>query len=541
MSDGNFIGHEACTECGSSDGVGVWDNDTRHCFACNHHWYGPTNDRDNSVVRQHQVGRPKMEGTVAAIVDRRISQATCQKFGVQVEFKSDGSIFSHLYPYYSTGTNELLGVKKRLTDTKDFYYTGDNKNVGLFGQNKCSGRGKFVTLCEGEVDALSISEMFDRKWDVVSVRTGASGARKEVQSQLEWLEGYDQIVLCFDNDKAGKAAIDSIKDLFAPNKVKVVQFPEGFKDANDMLVAGKVQDFVKCWWDAKAYRPDGIVAGTEMWDRLCRSNNIKSVLYPWDGLNHLTKGFRRGELVTVTSGSGMGKSSFTRELEYYCLNATQGNIGVLALEESVERTIKGIMSMEAGYPMHLDENLTPEDMKPYYDKVMGTGRFYFFDHFGSTGEDNILSRVRFMAKALDCETIFLDHLSIVVSAQETGDERKAIDSIMTKLRTLVQELNIALFLVSHLRRSAGKAHEDGGQISLSELRGSQAIAQLSDMVIGMERNQQHEDEEVRNTTTVRVLKNRYSGLTGPACYLRYDPESGRMIEVAKPQDVEDEF
>ena len=112
---------------------------------------------------------------------------------------------------------------------------------------------------------------------------------------------------------------------------------------------------------------------------------------------------------------------------------------------------------------------------------------------------------------------------------------------MTKLRTLVQELNIALFLVSHLRRSAGKAHEDGGQISLSELRGSQAIAQLSDMVIGMERNQQHEDEEVRNTTTVRVLKNRYSGLTGPACYLRYDPESGRMIEVAKPQDVEDEF
>ena len=65
-----------------------------------------------------------------------------------------------------------------------------------------------------------------------------------------------------------------------------------------------------------------------------------------------------------------------------------------------------------------------------------------------------------------------------------------------------------------------------------ELRGSQAIAQLSDIVIGMERDQQHENEEVRNTTTVRVLKNRYTGETGPACWLAYDRTTGRLTEVA---------
>ena len=148
-----------------------------------------------------------------------------------------------------------------------------------------------------------------------------------------------------------------------------------------------------------------------------------------------------------------------------------------------------------------------------------------------------MSQIRYLAKAMDCKWIILDHLSIVVSSQEGGDERKNIDAIMTKLRTLVQELGVGLFLVSHLKRSSGQAHEDGGKISLSELRGSQSIAQLSDIVLGLERDQQNDDEVVRNTTTVRVLKNRYTGLTGPACYLKYDKVTGRMLETSKPAEV----
>jgi len=106
---------------------------------------------------------------------------------------------------------------------------------------------------------------------------------------------------------------------------------------------------------------------------------------------------------------------------------------------------------------------------------------------------------------------------------------------MTKLRTLVAETGISLFLVSHLRRSQGKAHEDGGQISAGDLRGSQSIAQLSDIVMAMERDQQNPDESIRNTTTVRVLKNRYTGETGPACWLQYDRSTGRMSEVPNPE------
>jgi len=376
----------------------------------------------------------------------------------------------------------------------------------------------------------------------VSLKDGIKNAARDIKNQLEWLEGYETVVLCFDADEYGKEGVEAVRDLFQPNKVKVVNLPDGFKDPNAMLMAGEVQKFVKSWWDAKVYRPDGIIAGVETWEALVANRNVKSVPYPWEGLNEITRGHRLGELVTVTSGSGMGKSQFIRELEYDLLQRVTDNIGVLALEEDVSRTSLGIMSVAANRPLHLEEDTPVDDLRPYWEKTLGTGRYYLFDHWGSTSADNLLSRVRYMAKALDCRYIVLDHLSIVVSSQENGDERKAIDEIMTKLRTLVAETGICLFLVSHLKRSNGTAHEDGGRISLSELRGSQSIAQLSDIVIGMERDQQHEDPQVRNTTCVRVLKNRYTGETGPACWLYYDRLTGRMSEVGCPLgEANDEF
>ena len=115
-----------------------------------------------------------------------------------------------------------------------------------------------------------------------------------------------------------------------------------------------------------------------------------------------------------------------------------------------------------------------------------------------------------MAQALDCKWIFIDHLSILVSGQEEGDERKSIDVLMTKLRSLVEQTGVGMLLVSHLRRPAGDSgHENGKEITLSHLRGAASIAHLSDSVIGLERNQQAEGDEA-NTTTIRILKNRYT-------------------------------
>jgi twinkle protein len=134
-----------------------------------------------------------------------------------------------------------------------------------------------------------------------------------------------------------------------------------------------------------------------------------------------------------------------------------------------------------------------------------------------------------MATGLNCKVIFLDHLSILLSGLE-GDERRMIDTTMTRLRSLVERTGISLFLVSHLRRASNDkhSHEEGGRVSLSSLRGSHSIAQISDQVIALEVDQQ--TRTPGKPTTVRVLKNRYSGEVGVACLLSYDLNTCRFTE-----------
>ena len=541
--ESTFVQHEPCPSCGSSDNLARYSDGHAVCFSggCNHYEHG--NGQIGQVAQRKPMRSLEMTGVIAAIPDRRISQSTCQRYGVTVEYGTDGQIVKHHYPYHNKDTGAVTGTKVRITETKSFYATGEFNEAGLFGQQAFKGGGKYITITEGEADALAVNEMFDGKWPVVSIRSGAAGAAKDIKANLEWLETFDNVVICFDNDKAGQEAAKSVLNLFTPNKAKNVTLPA--KDAGDMLKSNQVQAFVKEWWNAKTFRPDGIVSGLDTWDLLQEKRDVKSIPYPWDCLNAFTYGFRPQELVTITSGSGMGKSQIMRELEYYLLKNTEDNIGILALEEDIPKTTLGIMSMEANKLLHVPEvraGVSIEEERGYWERTFGLDKLQLLDHWGSTSEDDLLGRIRYMAKGLDCKWIILDHLSIVVSDQDNGDERKAIDSIMTNLRKLVQETGVGLFLVSHLRRPSGaKAHEDGGKISLGELRGSAAIAQLSDIVIGLERDQQHADPEIRNTTTVRVLKNRFVGLTGPACYLYYDKESGRMIETACPTGDNAEF
>jgi twinkle protein len=161
---------------------------------------------------------------------------------------------------------------------------------------------------------------------------------------------------------------------------------------------------------------------------------------------------------------------------------------------------------------------------------MGTGRCVLFNHFGSLDIDNVLNRLRYMVKAQNCQWIILDHYQMILSGMDT-DERKGLDMLLTKLRTFVEETGVGLFGISHTRRQEGKGLENGAEISLSSLRGTQGISQLSDAVIGLQRDQQNDDEAKRNTTELRLLKSRFTGETGPAGSLYFDKKVNKLVEV----------
>lgn len=539
----DFIKHLPCETCGSSDANALYEDGNQYCHKCEtfipYFLTGGTM-KSNTVQRapiQGVINNVFSDGEYIALKGRAITKETCKKFSVKVNQTTN----KHIYPYFDQDKNHI-GNKIREVSTKKFMVEGDTKNATLFGQHLFTPKGKYITVTEGEIDALSIFQMHGSKWPVVSVKHGAASAHKDCQNSLEYLNTFDNVILCFDNDAQGKKASDKVATLFEPHKCKIVELD--YKDANEYLVAGQSQAFVNKWWNAIPYTPAGIKNLKDLGEDLYKDDFCETVAYPWVGMNEKLYGMRTGELVTFTSGAGMGKSSILRELMHFILNHTTDKIGVLALEESIRNTAFNIMSVEADARIYIKEirdTFSREQLKGWEEKTIGTGRFEAFDHFGSISNDEIMNRIRFMAKALDCKWIFLDHLSILVSGQEdVGDERRNIDILMTKLRSLVEETQIGLLLVSHLRRtSSDRGHEEGREVSLSHLRGSQSIAHLSDAVVALERNQQEEDERLANTTTIRILKNRYTGDTGISTYLYYNKDTGRMSEVSNPFDVEE--
>jgi len=460
---------------------------------------------------------------------RKLSLDTCKKWDY---FIGDYKGRQVQVANYKDAQGVTVAQKVRFPN-KDFLFLGDTKAAGLYGQSLWRDGGKMVTICEGEVDALSLSQAFGNKWPVVSIPTGAAGAKKAIQKQLEWLNKFEKVVFCFDNDTAGISAAKECAALLPPSKSRIANLP--LKDASEMLVQGKTQELIDAIWSAKEHRPDGILNGADLWDSINLEEDIQSWDYPFKGLNAMTQGIRKGEIITVTAGSGIGKSQICREFAYHLL--IQGEtIGIVALEESVKRSALGMMAIAANKPLHLQNvDISPEDKKQAFDDTLGTGRVFLYDHWGSTDSDNLLDKIRFLANGCDCGWIVLDHISIVVSGLEGGDERRIIDNTMTKLRALCEELNVTIILVSHLKRPEGKGHEEGGQTSLSHLRGSAAIAQLSDLVIGCERNQQ--DAENANITILRLLKNRHTGETGIASLLGFDRHTNRMTEMAITADA----
>ena len=526
--------HLPCPLCKSSDAVSVNADSSAYCFSCQQ--YIKEYDMETQPItngKQEYKDLYVSKSDFTEIVDRNISENTCKKYGVSVKTDSMGSITNHYYPYHDKQGSKIA-TKTRYTKSKEFSVQGNTHQAGLFGEHLFS-KNKFIIITEGEIDCLSAYQMFyTGKYEtpVVSIKHGVASAVKDIKNSLEWLEQFQNILINFDNDEQGKEGALKVAELFSPGKCKIMHLPQEFKDASDCLVKNKIQIYTQAFWNAKVYAPDGIINANILFDEISKPTLQSFVQYPFEGLNKITYGLRPSELVTFTSGSGLGKTQVMRELIHHLIKQTKDNIGLLMLEETPVITSKGIMSIEANQRLHLpDVHVPKEELRTYFDATVGTGRIFMFDHFGSNTIDNIISRVRYLAKGLDCKYIIIDHVSIIVSDQSHGDERRALDEIMTRLRTLVQETGIAMIVVSHLRRPDGKGHEEGAATSLSQLRGSASIGQLSDMVIGLERDAQNDDPEIRSTTRVRVLKNRFAGLTGPCCDLRYDMDTGRLSEV----------
>lgn len=514
--------------CGSHDALSTYDDGHSFCFSC-HLWSKGSYTISDVTEDNPEKKIIPIPREFFALTDRKIRKETAEKY--RVTYRPNDST-DHVYPYYDSGGRHV--ANKLRQSGKKFVWQGESKQATLFGQQLFPpGSAKYITVVEGECDAMAAFEITGSRYPVVSVKSASSATKDCVQS-FEYLNSFDEIVICFDKDEAkinpatgavhypGQEAALAVASLFTLGKVRVLTLREA-KDANDYLQTGRGPQFIKEWWDAPYYKPSGLKLGQDMWDEISKPKKYETVPYPWDTLQKMTYGLRLSEFVLFTGDPGGGKTTILKEIAHPLVTKHNASVGFLFFEEPNADTTLSLMSITANKPLHLPDvrsGVPDDEFRGYYDNTVNNNRVVVWDHFGSNSIHEVLAKIRHMA-ALGCKYIVLDHISIIVSDQ-SGDERKQLDEISTKLKTLCMELNICVIAAIHLSRSG-------------LIRGSAGPEQLANLVIKLFRDKNDLDAWRRNVTKLVIDKNRFCGRTGPSSYLWYNEFTGRLDELTKEE------
>lgn len=527
---GEVIDKRACPKCretggdSSGDNLVVYDDNWGTCFACGHR------EKVGESTAEPQVAPVKRAGGLLPVefkelVSRRLTEATCKKFNYGVsKFKGQAVQVAH---YYEPGSNQPAYQKLRTKD-KDFPKLGNPKaKTCMFGEQLWKPGGKILVVTEGEIDAMSVSQLYDHRYPVVSVRDGAGSAAQDFRNRIEFLESFDRVVIMFDQDDPGKEAAQTVAAILSPGKAYIAELP--CKDANQCLLEGKGKQVLNAVWEAKPYQLDGVVDGCELIEEALEDIE-RGLPWPWASLTEKTYGRRRGELYGFGGGTGCGKSTIFKQVGVHILqNEPDAKIGLIMLEERPSLTLRTMAGMVMGARTNVPtEDLDRDALRNAMAEI--APRCLFYNHFGAKDWESIKSRIRFMVVGMGCRDIFLDHLTAVAATMEL-DERKALDKLMADMSGLAQELNCTIYYVSHLTTPEGVPHEEGGRVMEKHFRGSRSIAFWTHFLFGIERDKQ----DLEGVTTFRVLKDRFTGDSNGVTFgLAYNKQTGLLEECAIP-------
>ncbi|HEY2810516.1 MAG TPA: toprim domain-containing protein [Rhabdochlamydiaceae bacterium] len=489
--------HKPCPSpnCSSSNAYCKWDDGHGYCFSC-HSFFKPNGDRSNDP-----------QYTYEYLPWRGVTKESFEFYGVKTKIAPNGEPLAIGFPYPNSS------VKHRYLDKKDFRWSGDVQ-PGLFGMNKFTpGASKYITITEGELDAISLRQaLLDGRgfggtqtpqssttdFHVVSV-SSASSAVRDCTSARSWLDQYERILLCFDEDAVGLAAARRVATLFDSRKVYHVRLGHR-KDANDFLQVGDPAALKELWWKAKKFMLDTITSTFAEMRACLFTPDPPSIPFPWQSWNNSLYGLRQGESYLITALEGVGKTEVMHHLEHHLLKETDANVGSIFLEEPTKDHYKAIARLELRQPVHLpNSGVDRIAIAEAVEKVTRRDeRLFVHTHHGSDNPDTILDTIRFLVTSCDCKYILLDHIGMACVGLEGDSERIALDYMSNRLQMMVVELGFCLIVASHVN-------------DFGETRGSRMIAKVANNRINLFR-------DVKNGETfthVHVAKNRFGSKTGP--------------------------
>lgn len=571
-----FLRHDACPQCGSKDNLAVYDDGSYFCFSyCG---YKSVSEEYKELLEaskgSSKKGKKIMENTeqektlnvkpaitperaadikeetsVKAKGFRSIKDETYAYFGVRHKFNEEtGEVVEQYYPVTQQG--ELVGYKIREVP-KDFRSIGrTGADCDLFGQFRFNRGGKYVIVTEGECDMLAAYEMLkdynksrgsEFEIAVVSPTTGAQ-SKKQIAAQYKFLDMFDNIVLSFDNDKAGQEAIDKLLPVLPKGKVKIMKMR--LKDANQYLEDGKQKEFIQDFYNAEKRVPVGVLPSGGLYDRIIQQTEIARVPFPpfMKKLNDMfIGGMPLGYIFNIAADTGVGKTTYVNEMIYHWIFSSPHLIGIVSMELDAGQYGEVLLSRHISRKLALMGNIeeklqflksdrVKEQSKELLHKEDGSDRFYLLDNRDGTIEE-IQETIEELVVSCGCKVIILDPLQDILDG--LSNEEQAL--FMKWMKGFIKSHGVTFVLINHMRKSDKSGEQD--------IMGSSTIIKSAAANIILRRDKLAEDPIVRNTTVAEVAKNRVCGLTGPAGGAYYDNATHTMYDLEEwlKENGTDEF
>lgn len=553
-------GHTGCPRCmsegrdRSKNNLMVYGLDSAgehlgaKCFACNYtipsvEWlreHGEIPEEEEEIVGSEfnpEIRKRIVETTGTDSRNYRGIKTEYSKFyAVRYEYDDERKVTSVLYP--TTIDGALVGFKKRI-HPKDFSKPIGQvgKDVELFGQVKFKDRSGTILITGGEHDVLAAYQMLadnmDKKYEVPAVVCGTTGETsmfKQIQAQYHFFERFKKIIICMDNDKAGKEAFANILKVLPRSKVYLMQME--LKDANEYLEKGREKDFIKAFWGAKLFTPAGVYASNMLYEAAMECLDAQMITLPpfmRVAANMLGGGLVEEEITVILAKTSIGKTLLVNEITKHIIVAhPEHTLGILSLEATYKKYSRNLLSSFLHIPLHrksaeekaqiLQDN--QEKINAFYAHEDGSPRFYVCDDRGANVE-TIKEKVLEMIIYYGVTILVIDPYSDLLSGMDVS----AQEELATWLKRIMKEYGITIIVISHVKKSSNNNSE---HITEDDAMGSSFLAKGAGITIALERDKQAEDSMERNRTYCYILKNREFSETGAAGSFFYEIKTATL-------------
>src|SRR5690554_1976826 len=521
------LGHS----CGTRDALQVFEREDGtvdgFCFNCStyvRHPYGDSVDasaveRPKFAKSQEEIEEELREIEECEAQDlrqRKLRKKALDHYKIKVGLsREDGVTPKMVFFPYRKGSI-VTSYKVRLLEEKRSWWVGDASDVDLFGwQEALESGAKRLVITEGEFDcpaALTImkketkAEYQDMIPAFVSIPHGAGNAASYLAKKMKEIKTHfrDNVSLMFDQDKAGKKAVEDVLRIWP--ELTVINLPK--KDANDCILEEATKAAHKAiTFNATKAKNSRIVVASSLHQE-AKHPPEWGFEWPWKELTEITRGIRLGETIYVGAAQKMGKSEVANTLIAWCIKNLGWKVFAAKPEEANVKTYKMVAGKIVGKLFHDPKHEFDEEAFDEAGKVIGDN-LYLVNIYQHLSWEVLKDDIR-EAAAQGCKAIFIDPITCLVNGMNAADANTKLQEIAQDLSAMALDLGVVVFIFCHLRNpEGGPPHERGGKVLSSQFAGSRAMARSCNLMMGLEGNRDPElSLEERNMRSLVVLENR---------------------------------